>query len=218
MATLSESDSRTFVEERGIVVSAWGTARGPEEAAELATLIGLPVALKLSSENIVHKSERRFVRLNLTSVAEITQAGIDLLAAVEPQDGQVEILVTSMIEGNREFIAGLFFDDHFGPCVMLGIGGVLAEAFGDVAFRLAPLTKNEAFDLIDDLNYQTLLEEWRGEPAVNTTQLAETLLALSAMATEIGIQSVDLNPLIIANGQPVAVDVLVEVTEDFREQ
>jgi acetyl-CoA synthetase (ADP-forming) len=95
---------------------------------------------------------------------------------------------------------------------MLGIGGILAEAVADVAFRLAPLDRVDAEDLVDDLRMQALLGPFRGEPAVDRDVLITTLLGLSALATnEEEVVSVDVNPLIVVDGRPVAVDALVEV-------
>ena len=108
-------------------------------------------------------------------------------------------------------------DPQFGPCVMLGVGGVLAEALGDVAFRLVPLTDLDADDLIDDLATQKLLGEFRGEPAVDRAALRATLLGLSRLATERpDVASVDVNPLIVVDGKPVAVDALVELARNRR--
>ena len=141
---------------------------------------------------------------------EAGAAAADLLAAARPEDGEVGLLVSTMVHGNRELIAGLVRDEQFGPCVMLGLGGILAEAVADVAFRLAPLEHGDALDLIDDLGAQSLLGEFRGEPAVDREALADTLMALSRIAADSDIRSVDLNPLIVVEGRPVAVDALVE--------
>jgi acetyl-CoA synthetase (ADP-forming) len=118
-----------------------------------------------------------------------------------------------MVSGSRELIAGYLRDDAFGPCVMLGIGGVFAEALGDVAFRLAPLRPADADDLIDDLANQALLGPVRGEPPVDRAALARVLLALAELGAGDGrIRSIDLNPLIVgAGGTPVVVDGLVEL-------
>jgi acetyl-CoA synthetase (ADP-forming) len=103
-------------------------------------------------------------------------------------------------------------DDEFGPCVMLGIGGIFTEALGDVAFRLAPLDATDAADLIDDLANQALLGAVRGEPPVDRAALARILLALAEVGEGDGrVRSIDLNPLIVAGGVPVAVDALVEL-------
>jgi acetyl-CoA synthetase (ADP-forming) len=117
-----------------------------------------------------------------------------------------------MVSGARELIAGFVRDDEFGPCVMLGIGGILAEALGDVAFRLAPLAPVDADDLVDELSNQALLGPVRGEPPVDRAALAGILLGLAAAAEEDErIRSIDLNPLIVSGGVPLAVDALVEL-------
>ena len=210
MPTLSEADSRRLVEDAGVAVSPWTTASDAGSAAEAAEALGLPVVVKLCGDAIAHKTERGLVRLGLSSRDEAGTAAADLLAAARPEDGEVGLLVSTMVHGNRELIAGLVRDEQFGPCVMLGLGGILAEAVADVAFRLAPLEHGDALDLIDDLGAQSLLGEFRGEPAVDREALADTLMALSRIAADSDIKSVDLNPLIVVEGRPIAVDALVE--------
>jgi acetyl-CoA synthetase (ADP-forming) len=142
----------------------------------------------------------------------VAAAAEELLAAARPEDGAVSLLVAPMLSGSRELIAGLLTDPQFGPVVMLGVGGVLAEALADVAFRLVPLEPGDAESLIDDLRTSALLGEFRGEPAVDRSAVAAVLEALDALArNETQVRSVDLNPLIIVDGRPVAVDALVEV-------
>src|SRR5680860_1338227 len=126
--------------------------------------------------------------------------------------GTVELLVMPMVTGSRELIAGLHTDPQFGPCVMLGIGGVLAEAIGDVQFRLAPITPLDAAEMIDGLRAQALLGPFRGEPPIDRTALAEVLVGLSHVAEhDPDVMSVDLNPLVVVDGVPLAVDALVEL-------
>ena len=210
MTTLSEAASRAVVAGAGVRVSAWAEARSADEAVAVASDLGLPVVAKLCGDAIAHKTERGLVRLGLASEDEVAVATTELLAAARPEDGEVSVLISTMVAGNRELIAGLIRDEQFGPCVMLGVGGVLAEAVADVAFRLAPLNRLDAADLIDDLGAQTLLGPFRGEPAVDRDVLADTLCALGALAADPAITAVDLNPLIVVGGMPVAVDALVE--------
>ena len=210
MTTLSEAASRRLVEGAGVAVSPWATAADAVSAAEAAASLGLPAVVKLCGDAIAHKTERGLVRLGLSSPDEVGSAAGDLLAASRPEDGEVELLIGPMLQGNRELIAGLVRDEQFGPCVMLGLGGILAESVADVSFRLAPLGRGDALDLIDDLGAQSLLGEFRGEPAVDREALADVLLALSRIAEDTRILSVDLNPLIVVEGRPVAVDALVE--------
>lgn len=212
MTTLSEADSRTLVAEAGVIVSRWATADTADNAAVAAEEMGFPVVVKLCGEAIAHKTERGLVRLSLTSADDVRAAATDLLGAATESDGDVELLVSTMVRGDRELIAGLVRDPQFGPCVMLGVGGVLAEAVADVAFRLAPLERLDAHEMIDDLGSQTLLGPFRGQPAVDRDALADTLCALGDLAGDPAIASIDLNPLIVVEGQPMAVDALVERT------
>jgi hypothetical protein len=182
------------------------------EAAEAAAAIGFPVVLKLNGDTIAHKTERGLVRLGLRSAADVLAAAQDLLGKVGPDDGEVSLLVAEMVTGNRELICGLVDDEVFGKVVMLGVGGILAEAVADVVFRLVPLTALDAAEMIDDLASQRLLEPVRGEPAVDRSLLAAVLLALSAVGEQRpDVRSVDLNPVIVAGARPVAVDALVEL-------
>ncbi len=210
MTTLSEADSRTLVAEAGVTVSGWATASDPDAAVGAAEEMGFPVVVKLCGDAIAHKTERGLVRLSLTSADDVRAAATGLLAAATEADGDVELLVSTMVKGDRELIAGLVRDPQFGPCVMLGVGGVLAEAVADVAFRLAPLERLDAHELIDDLGAQVLLGPFRGQPAVDRDVLADTLCALGDLAGDPTITSIDLNPLIVVDGRPVAVDALVE--------
>ncbi len=213
MPTLSESRSRLLVSEAGIPVSNWETADSTQEAVSLARNLGFPVVVKLCGDEIAHKTERGLVRLNLNTEEAVQEAADELLSSVTADDGEVTLLVSEQIQGNRELIVGLVQDEQFGPCVMLGIGGILAEAVADVAFRLAPLSRSEASDLIDDLSMQSLLNSFRGEPAVDREALINILCVLGDLGSDQEILSVDLNPLIVANGVPIAVDALVETVE-----
>ena len=184
----------------------------PDDAAEAAEAIGYPVVVKLCGATIAHKTERGLVRLGLRDAADVRAAATELLAATRPEDGDVALLIAQMVSGARELIAGFVRDNEFGPCVMLGIGGIFTEALGDVAFRLAPLDAADADDLIADLTNQALLGAVRGEPPVDRMALARILLALAEVGEgDERIRSIDLNPLIVADGVPVAVDALVEL-------
>lgn len=200
-----------------MVVSSFVTGESTEailDALKTDESVTYPVVAKLCGRRIAHKSERNLLRLQIDDRQSLQTACDDLLAAARPDDGTVELLVTSMAEGNRELICGLHNDPQFGLVVMLGIGGVLAEAVRDVTFRLAPITEIDAAEMIDDLRAQRLLGEFRGEPALRRQKLIDVLMALCSLgAAHPEVHSVDLNPLIIVDGRPVAVDALVELTQ-----
>ena len=186
-----------------------------ELAAQAAAEIGFPVVAKLCGDAIAHKTERGLVRLKLTSAQAVHEAATDLLAAARPEDGPVTVLIAPMVQGNRELIAGVVRDPQFGASVMLGIGGILAEAIADVVFRPAPLDRVTAHEMIADLATQKLLGEFRGEAAVDREKLVDVLVGLGKLASERSdIASIDVNPLIVrADGVPIAVDALVEIGE-----
>jgi acetyl-CoA synthetase (ADP-forming) len=185
----------------------------PDDAVDAASSLGLPAVVKLCGDTIAHKTERGLVRLRLGTTGAVHDAAEALLAAATPDDGEVALLVAPMVQGNRELIAGVATDPQFGRAVMLGVGGVLAEAVADVAFRLVPLNRLDALELIDDLATQRLLGPFRGEPAVDRERLVDVLVGLSTLAeARPDLVSVDVNPLIVADGVPLAVDALVEVS------
>jgi acetyl-CoA synthetase (ADP-forming) len=210
--TLSEPDSKALLAGYGVPTAPERVVETAPEAAGAAAEIGFPVVVKLSGDAIAHKTERGLVRLALTDPGSVEAAATELLAAATPEDGEVRLLVAPMLMGQRELIAGLAHDPQFGTTVMVGIGGVLAEAVADVTLRLVPISRVDADEMIDDLATQALLGPFRGEPAVDRAALAGVLLALSTAAeADPTIVSADLNPLIVVAGKPVAVDALVEV-------
>lgn len=211
--TLSESASKKLLVAYGLPVPDERLVTSAADAVVAAGEIGYPVVAKLEGDAIAHKTERGLVRLKLGDAAAVETAARDLLAAATPDDGDVRVLVAPMVGGNRELIIGLLRDPQFGPTVMLGIGGILAEAIADVVFRPAPLDEVTAEEMIDDLATQALLGEFRGEAAVDRDALVTLLVGLGRLAVERpDVASVDVNPLIVtADGTPVAVDALVEV-------
>ncbi len=211
--TLSESESKALLAEFGVPVAAERRVTSADDAVAAAAVLGFPVVAKLNGDAIAHKTERGLVKLNLGDAAAVDVATRELLAAATPADGEVDVLLAPMIRGNRELIVGVVRDPQFGPSVMLGLGGILAEAVADVVFRPAPVDTITAHDMIDQLTAQALLAEFRGEAAVDREALADVLVGLGRVAIERpDVVSVDVNPLIVgSNGIPVAVDALVEV-------
>lgn len=214
--TLSEHASKALLAEHGVPVCREELASGAEAAAAAAARLGFPVALKLCGEAIAHKTERDLVRLGLSDEAAVRTAAAELLGRATPEDGPVGLLVAEMVAGRRELIAGLVRDPQFGPCVVVGLGGILTEALRDVAFARAPLSAEEARALVRSLRAQHLVTgPFRGEPAADLDALAEVLVALGRLAeARPDVASVDVNPLILREGRPVAVDALVELAPE----
>lgn len=211
--TLSEPESKALVAAYGVPVPSEATATNAAEAADAADRVGYPVVLKLAGGSIAHKTERGLVRLGIRTRSDAEAAAAELLALARPDDGRVELLVAPMVSGDRELIAGMMRDQQFGALVAFGLGGVLAEAIGDVVFAPAPLNAADAEALIDRLAGQAVLGEFRGQPPVDRAALVELLSGLGRLADErADVVSVDLNPLIVCDGRPIAVDALVELT------
>jgi succinyl-CoA synthetase beta subunit len=212
--TLSEAESKRRLAAVGVPVPEERVVTSAPDAVEAAAAIGFPVVAKLCGDAIAHKTERGLVRLGLGDADAVEAAAAELLDAARPEDGEVGVLVAPMVRGARELIAGLHRDPQFGLTVMLGLGGVLAEAVGRVAFRMVPLERVDAEELLDDLAVPALLGPVRGEAAVDRSAVVDLVLALAAYgAAEDGVASVDLNPVVVTpEGRPVAVDALVELS------
>jgi acetyltransferase len=209
--TLSEHASKQLLADYGVSVAREEVVSTPEAAAEAAARIGFPVVAKLCGDAIAHKTERDLVRLGLPDADAVRAAASELLGKRRPEDGEVGLLVAEMVSGRLELIAGVVRDPQLGPCVMLGLGGILTEALGDVVFAAAPFDAAEARRLPERLAASHLITQpFRGEPAVDLDALASVLTGLSRLAVERPeIASVDVNPLIVRAGRPVAVDALV---------
>jgi acyl-CoA synthetase (NDP forming) len=211
--TLSERDSKALLAEYGVPIAPERVVADTSAAGAAADELGYPVVAKLNGDAIAHKTERGLVKLRLNDRRAVEAAAAELFAAAVPDDGDVAVLVAPMISGNRELIAGVVRDPQFGPTVMLGVGGILAEAVADVVFRPAPVDDVTASEMIDDLATQKLLGSFRGEAAVDRSQLVEIIIGLGRLAAERDdLVSVDINPLIVQpDGSVVAVDGLVEL-------
>ncbi len=213
-ATLSEYESKRLLAEAGIPVPDERLVDDAAGAVAAARELGADVALKLCGRGIAHKTERGLVRLGLRGDDAVARAARELLEARRPAESDARLLVAPMCGGRREIIAGLLRDPQFGPCVMLGLGGVFAEALRDVAFAVAPLGPADADELIDALVHAEVLGPFRGEPAVDRSRLVAVLEGLGQIgATRPDVRSIDVNPLIVDGGTPVVVDALVELED-----
>jgi acyl-CoA synthetase (NDP forming) len=208
----TEYGAKRFLAEFGIPVADDRLVHSPRDAVRAARELGLPVTLKIHSADITHKTEAGGVRLNLTDAKEIRGAYADILENVRRSAPEAKLdgmLVSPMIESKLDLISGFHTDSCFGPMVLLGLGGVWAEALGDVALRLAPLTAGDVAEMVSDLRAAKLLCGARGMPTVNMEQLGRVLLTLSDIAIAAGaeLQDIDINPLVVQpSGEVIVVD------------
>jgi acetyl-CoA synthetase (ADP-forming) len=191
----------------GVEIAPAALAKTRDEALGEAEKIGYPVVMKGCSAELAHKTEAGMVKLNVGNSDEAARVFDELMGKIKGLDG---VLIQKMVKGSREFVIGLSRDPQFGPCVMFGLGGIFTEALQDVTFRVAPLSKEDALEMIDEIKTKKLLGEFRGSPAVDRKALAKALVGVGDLGMKHdSIAEIDINPLIISGDKPVAVDALV---------
>ena len=208
-AVLTEAESKQLLRHFDVPVVDEVIASSIDEAVSRAEAIGFPVVMKGLGARLTHKTERGLVKLNLKSIDDVRKAAAEITEAAG--DDLEGFLLYRFVEGRREFMAGLFNDAQFGAVVMFGLGGIFAEAFGDVVLRVAPLNETHAYDMINQIHAVGLLEKFRGEQAVKNEQIIQTLVGLSRLGIEHPeVREVDVNPLLASfDGRITAVDALV---------
>ena len=205
---LSEYESKQVLASYGLPVTAEQLANTPEELISATAKIGYPLVIKACSADIAHKTEKGLIRLDIRNEAEALTAFDEI---VDSMNGAVKtVLVQQMIRGQRELVVGLIRDPQFGPCVMFGLGGIFTEILKDNAFRVAPLEKRDALDMMQEIKSHKILDAVRGLEAVDRELLANVLITVGQIGIENeNIKEIDINPVIISKGKPVAVDALV---------
>jgi acetyltransferase len=191
-----------------------------EDALTSAKRIGYPVALKIQSPDISHKTEAKAVRLGVADDIELRSAFAEVIANARAYNAQARIdgvLVQQMVKGGIEAILGVTNDPLFGPAVMFGLGGIFAEVLKDVAFRLAPVTPAVAREMIEEIKGYPLLAGARGKAPADVDALADAIVKLSALAVDLraDLAELDINPLfVMEKGRGVvAADALIKPTK-----
>lgn len=172
----------------------------------MARALGFPVAVKLASHKIIHKTEIGAVQLNLTSAGAVRDAFEKIrerLAKDNSVDAMEGVLVQPMISAGVEVMAGVTQDPLFGPLIAFGLGGIHVEILGDVCFRVTPLTDRDAEEMVREIRGFRLLQGYRGHPPADLEAIQTVLLRLSRLVEEIPeISELDLNPIFaLAPGQ-----------------
>jgi len=204
---LDEFASKKVLAAYGIPIGAEELAHTAEEAVETAGRLGYPVVLKGCSEEFAHKTGRGLIYLNLPDGAAVRRS---FKAIREAAEKEIPVLVARMVRGERELVAGAIRQPGFGPCVMFGLGGIFTEALRDTVFRLAPLSRLDALEMLEGIRAKELLGEFRGMPAVDREALAGILQKSgNLLLLHPEIREIDLNPIIIEGSRPVVVDALI---------
>ena len=210
--TLSESESKNILKSYGIPVSSEIEVTDRQGFDSALRKIGFPLAIKACSHNITHKTEQGLVRLDIRDEREAVGAFNAILSEIKSDGGTV--LVQEMINGARELVVGFVRDAQFGPCVMFGLGGIFTEIIKDVSFRVAPLAKKDALDMMGDIKAKKILDSVRGMPPADMEELSDILVKLGNIGIEQEcISEIDINPLIISDRGAVAVDALIVLNQ-----
>jgi acyl-CoA synthetase (NDP forming) len=176
----------------------------PGEAAQAAKRMGFPVAVKLASRTLTHKTDVGGVRLGVASEEDVRRAFADIGRRLDQQGLRAQmdgVTIQPMVEDGVEVIVGMAKDASFGPVLMFGLGGVLVEVLRDVAFRVCPITDRDAHELVRDVRGFRLLEGWRGAPPADTVALQQVILRVSQLVGAVPeIQELDLNPIRVLPG------------------
>ena len=198
---LTESETRQLLSAAGIAATPEKNARSAAEAITAARAMGYPVALKLSSRTLTHKSDVGGVQLDLRSDDEVKNAWrriADNVAKLEP-DSTLECVIQPMVTGGVDLIVGSRWDAQFGAVVMVGAGGIWAETLRDTQLALAPVTPRRALELARALRIWPLLAGGRGQPAADIDKLADVIVRVSWLAATLGerLTELDINPLLV---------------------
>ena len=205
---LSEFESKQLLASYGIPVTREVLVENEENLIKTAGNIGYPIVIKASSPDILHKTEKGLIRVDIRNDDEVKVAFNEIIAGMNGNEKTV--LVQEMIKGKRELVAGLTRDAQFGPCVMFGLGGIFTEILKDISFRVAPLEKLDAMEMMQEIKGHKILDSIRGMDAADLNILADILIVLGRIGLENeNIKEIDINPLILSGGKPVAVDALV---------
>jgi len=207
--TLSENESKQVLAAYGIPVTREIAVDHRDALVKAAKEIGFPLVLKGNAPEISHKTEMNLIRLDIRNEPEALAAFDELMKVLSETKGNV--LVQEMVTGKRELVAGLTRDPQFGPCVMFGLGGIFTEILRDVSFRVAPLEKRDALEMMQDIKGHKILEDVRGMAPADLVQLSQILIQVGQIGMEHeAVKEIDINPLILtASGKSVAVDALI---------
>ena len=213
---IGEVASKEILEAYGFAIPKASVATTPEQAANIAQKLGFPVVLKIWSPEIVHKTDVGGVRLGLESPEEVMDA-FDLMMYRIPKklpDAEVlGVLVQEMVKSGKEVILGMKREPQFGPLMMFGMGGTMVEVLKDVSFHLAPLTAEEALQMLVNTKTYQMLMGVRGQKGVDTGTIAEALQRLSQLAMEFPqIREVDINPYVVGPEGTTAIAVDARMT------
>ena len=207
---LTEFEAKKILKQAGIAVVETKLAKTQIEAVSLSRKMGFPVALKIASPDVIHKSDSRGVKLSLNNMTEVRKAYDEILRRVRKQFPRATVhgvSVQKMARPGTEVIVGTSKDPQFGPVIMFGLGGVFVELLKDVSFRVIPVERRDAQEMINDIKGYPLLQGYRGKEPASISALVEVILKVSKLIEENPqIKELELNPIFAYRDKAVGVD------------
>jgi 3-hydroxypropionyl-CoA synthetase (ADP-forming) len=206
---ITEELAKQVLTEYGVKVPPYALVTSEEEAAAKAKQMGFPLVAKIVSPEILHKTDVKGVKVGLQNEAQVREAFSDMYSRLSTQYSTVKgVLLEKMVPPGAELIVGLQNDPQFGPILMVGIGGIYTEVFKDVTFRVLPITKQDALDMVNDLKGKKILEGFRGAAAIDKDMIANALVSIGNLGTEMApsYESIDFNPVIFYERDYYVVD------------
>ena len=207
---LTEFESKRILRQAGIPVVETRLAKTQKEAVSLSRKMGFPVVLKISSPEVIHKSDSGGVKLSLNNAAEVKKAYDEILKKVKKQYPEAAVhgvSVQKMVRPGTEVIIGTSKDPQFGPVIMFGLGGIFVELLKDVSFRVIPVKGKDAQEMIQEIKGYPLLKGYRGKEPASLTALVEIILKISKFIEQNSqVKELDLNPIFAYRDKAVAVD------------
>jgi acetyl-CoA synthetase (ADP-forming) len=214
---LTESESKELLKQMGISIVDTRLAKSRDEAISLSRKIGFPVALKIASPDVAHKSDVGGVKLGLRTANQVGKAYDEVVQTVGreyPQARTHGVTVQKMARPGVEVVTGMSKDPQFGPVLMFGLGGILVEVLKDVSFRVTPLRKKDAAEMVREIKGYPLLEGYRGQEGADLSCLEDMLLRVSHFVEQNPeIKELDLNPVLAYSNGVLVVDARVGLEE-----
>jgi len=207
---LTEVESKELLKKAGIPVVEAKLSRSKKEAISISKEMGFPVVLKISSSDVVHKSDSGGVKLGLANATQVGKAYSEIISSVKQAypEAQIEgVSVQTMAPPGVEVIVGMSKDPQFGPVLMFGLGGMLVEVLKDVSFRIVPVAERDAREMIREIKGYPLLEGYRGQKPASIPALEKLIVKVSQFVEKnTQIKELDLNPIFAYPDKAVAVD------------
>ncbi|HEX5185300.1 MAG TPA: acetate--CoA ligase family protein, partial [Nitrososphaeraceae archaeon] len=213
---ITEEDAKSILSLYGIKVPDYSIVTTDSEAVSKAKEIGFPLVAKIVSDQILHKTDVQGVKIGLQNENEVKETFLDMYNRLSKDYKIKGVLLEKMVPKGIELIVGLQNDPQFGPVIMLGLGGIYTELFKDVSFRVLPISKQDALDMINDLRAKEILQGFRGSQKINLDMLCDAIIKIGNLGFDLAkyINSVDFNPIIVYPDNYYVVDAKIILTSD----